>query len=128
MRSEFDHLIGKPFERYGRGPDVYDCWGIVIESGRMMGLKTPDYRHIPMDDSRRVWYEVAQAMPNYQKTVEPSRGDLVLFKSMNGEAHFARMINASEAITSNEDLGCHIFDVNGPQRHFIKGFYRCLSE
>jgi cell wall-associated NlpC family hydrolase len=36
------HLVGTPFGWNARGPDAYDCWGLVIEARRSLGLPTPD--------------------------------------------------------------------------------------
>jgi len=40
-----DHLdlIGKPFERGARGPDAFDCWGLVLEMYRRAGVNAPDF-------------------------------------------------------------------------------------
>lgn len=40
---EYDDLIGKPYVYGGRGPDEYDCWGIVMEMYRRRGITIPDY-------------------------------------------------------------------------------------
>ena len=34
-------LRGKPFRWQGRGPDAYDCWGLVIEVLARRGLPSP---------------------------------------------------------------------------------------
>lgn len=39
----YGDLIGKPFAWKARGPDAYDCYGLVEELSRRMGLKVPDY-------------------------------------------------------------------------------------
>lgn len=40
---EYADLIGKPFKWGGRGPDYYDCYGLVEEMSRRIGRKVPDY-------------------------------------------------------------------------------------
>ncbi|MEN6568065.1 MAG: NlpC/P60 family protein [Veillonellales bacterium] len=37
-------LIGKPFQDGGRGPESYDCWGLVLEVFRRYGIELPDYQ------------------------------------------------------------------------------------
>lgn len=37
-------LIGVSFAYGGRGPDTYDCYGLVMECHRRMGIDIPDYR------------------------------------------------------------------------------------
>lgn len=34
-------LIGLPFERGARGPAAFDCWGLVLEMRRRLGLPVP---------------------------------------------------------------------------------------
>ncbi len=41
---EFEDLIGTPFAYNGRGPDFYDCYGVVLEMyRRWSGIEVPDY-------------------------------------------------------------------------------------
>jgi murein DD-endopeptidase len=35
-------LLGKRFEYGGRGPDAYDCYGLMIETRKRVGLFMPD--------------------------------------------------------------------------------------
>ena len=37
-----DDLLGKPFKLGGRGPQVYDCWGLCLELGKRVGLQFPE--------------------------------------------------------------------------------------
>lgn len=39
---EWSDLVGKPFRLGGRGPDAYDCYGLVMEIGRRAGVNLPD--------------------------------------------------------------------------------------
>ena len=41
-QPSFADLIGKPWILFGRGPDAYDCWGIVEEGFRRFGIEVPD--------------------------------------------------------------------------------------
>ncbi len=44
VEEALEDLIGLPFERGARGPDAYDCWGLVLELRRQLGLPVPhDY-------------------------------------------------------------------------------------
>lgn len=125
MKSEFDHLIGKPFGEYGRGPDCYDCWGVIIESGRLMGEDTPDYEYISHKESDKIWDKVRRHITEYDLVTEPKKGDIILFKTIVGEAHFGRMINSYQFIQATEELGVHVSAIDGFYRQLVKGFYRC---
>lgn len=37
-------LIGKEFKDGGRGPDEYDCWGLVTEVFKRFSIEIPDYK------------------------------------------------------------------------------------
>jgi cell wall-associated NlpC family hydrolase len=41
--APFVDLIGKPFAWKGRGPDTFDCYGLVEEIERRHGRRVPDY-------------------------------------------------------------------------------------
>ena len=38
-----DDLVGTPFEYGGRGPDSYDCYGLVKEIYKREGVELPDF-------------------------------------------------------------------------------------
>ena len=125
MRGEFDHLIGKPFGEYGRGPDCYDCWGIVIESGKIMGEQTPDYSDVSHNERKKIWKEVAKLLPVYEEVDKPVKGAISLFKTIEGEAHFGRVIDERYFIQSTRGLGVHISSITGLYSRLVKGFYLC---
>lgn len=37
-------LLGKPFDYQGRGPEFYDCYGLLMEMHRRIGNEIPDYK------------------------------------------------------------------------------------
>lgn len=41
---KYEDLIGKTFEYGGRGPDKYDCYGLLREMYRRIGKEVPDYK------------------------------------------------------------------------------------
>jgi cell wall-associated NlpC family hydrolase len=43
VTAPFADLVGVPFQWKGRGPDVYDCYGLVAEMARRCAMKVPDY-------------------------------------------------------------------------------------
>lgn len=40
---EFCDLIGAPFEYGARGPDSYDCYGLLMEMYKRIGIDVTDY-------------------------------------------------------------------------------------
>ena len=71
MSPHLDDLIGKPFKLGGRGPDAFDCWGLVREVMQRMrpGLALPDWASdgIARDDQRAI---MAGACPVYCEPVD----------------------------------------------------------
>lgn len=43
MKVDYRDLLGKDFEYGGRGPDTFDCFGIVKELARRTGVDLPEY-------------------------------------------------------------------------------------
>ena len=127
MKGEFDDLIGKPFGEYGRGPDFYDCWGIVHVSGLRMGENTPDYKDISHMNLRGVLKAIREMtkLPEYQLVEKPERRAIILFKIVDGRAHFGRLIDRRYFIHTNEELGVHISSIDGIYGQLVKGFYLC---
>lgn len=41
VEAALAHLTGCPFRRGARGPEAYDCWGVVLEVRRRLGLVLP---------------------------------------------------------------------------------------
>lgn len=42
--SPFDKYIGLPFVSGARGPDAYDCWGLILAVyAEVYGIQLPDY-------------------------------------------------------------------------------------
>jgi cell wall-associated NlpC family hydrolase len=39
--AALNDLVGLPFSRGARGPAAFDCWGLVLEARRRLGLPLP---------------------------------------------------------------------------------------
>ncbi len=39
----FTDMLGAPYSRGARGPEAYDCWGVVVEAASRMGIELPDW-------------------------------------------------------------------------------------
>lgn len=70
-------LIGKPFLDYARGPDAYDCYGLVIEVMRRAGRKFPDYGSLSSRASRSIRAAIAAHMREFARVEYPAVLDLV---------------------------------------------------
>ena len=117
-----DDLIGKPYRKGGRGPEDYDCAGLVVEVLRRRGIElaipeTPDAEADQLTAMRQIlnaqWEAIERARP----------GCLVFFRGVPG--HVAVMLNATRFIHVAEDVGQVCIErLEGPiwPRRFA-GFY-----
>ena len=80
---EYEDLIGKEFAYGGRGPDQYDCYGLLREMFRRAGKEVPDYK------SPSVGAEIIAMIldkKNEWEEVEPGPGTAMLMR-LRGNAH-----------------------------------------
>jgi cell wall-associated NlpC family hydrolase len=115
-------LIGKPYARGGRGPDTYDCAGLVVEILRRRGIslaipETPESNADQLASMREIlharWTDVPRAVP----------GCLVYFKGLPG--HVGIMLSSYDFIHVAEDVAQVCIErLEGPiwPRRFA-GFY-----
>ena len=72
-------LMGKPFEYGGRGPDAYDCYGLMIELNKRLDRQMPqDY--ISMEDCYGIQEQINDAkLSIFHELEEPKPFCLVTF-------------------------------------------------
>jgi cell wall-associated NlpC family hydrolase len=70
-------FIGRPYRIGARGPDAYDCWGLVRAALGGAGLVLPDYQAI---DRAAIDASVAEQARSgaWQPVSDPCPGDLLL--------------------------------------------------
>lgn len=76
-RIDVSDLVGKPFAEFGRGPEAFDCYGLVIEVSRRLGRPFPDYGSLPAASEaciRRIEERSGELSP----VASPEVGDVVL--------------------------------------------------
>jgi len=126
----FDHLIGKPFKDMGRGPDGYDCWGIIIAAGKVLGISVPDYGDFHYDDIQGISSGVSRNIVEWEFlgtwVDDPLPGTGILFKQdSSGYIHFGLCVGNGLFIHANKELGAHLARISHPfYRKSIRGFYR----
>jgi cell wall-associated NlpC family hydrolase len=107
-----DDLIGKKYEKNGRGPDEFDCWGVCLEVCRRIGIYLPEVEELSNEP--------------FEKVDKPKVGDVVFIK-MTEEGHAGVMINNSSflQVISTGNRGVHRMKINHPWvKDRIEGFYR----
>ena len=104
---------GKKYRLGNKGPDYFDCSGLVYYSYRRAGISVP-----PTADAQgRFGAEIPH------DNVRP--GDLVLFKIKNDD-HIGIMVNNSDFIHASKSRGVAVDSINLPYwRRYLTGF-RCV--
>jgi cell wall-associated NlpC family hydrolase len=98
VNVDYADLIGKPFTKAGRGPDGYDCYGVVREMFRRAGKEVPNYSTSAESESENA--QILAGMQVWKKT-EAKPGVAVVFRLL-GKLHvgyllpYGRMIHAWE--------------------------------
>jgi cell wall-associated NlpC family hydrolase len=123
-----DDLVGIPFRYGGRGADGMDCWGVVVEAFRRLGLgieDVPAYGEVLATDNNPVFdTERTACWHAVQPPYEPY--DVLLFADgCCGAAatHCALWLGRGRMLHAIERLGVIV----SPLRHFRKrlvGAYR----
>ena len=127
---DFNDLIAKPFEYGGRGPDKYDCFGLVLEAYRRFGIAIPDYsissyaceiisNKIDSEKSNSCWYELSA----------PEVPCVVLIKAhFYFTQHFGVYIGFGKFLHI-QDYGVCISRINTPiWNKRIKGYYQYVPQ
>lgn len=120
----YSDLIGIPYKIGGRGPDCYDCYGLVKEIYRKhRNIILPDY-HSPQE------FDKIQAMivehRYLWRAVDRQPDTVVLFRLDGYGCHVGYMINYRKFIHVWEKCvyGVAVEDIDKPEwRHIRAGFY-----
>lgn len=80
------NYVGLPFLDGGRGPEAYDCWGLVrAVYARMLGVDLPSYGEISARDLVRVARAMAAGQDDGWRVVAaPQALDVCLMRSGRG--------------------------------------------
>ena len=111
-------LLGKPFADGGRGPDAYDCVGLLLEVQRRMGRSLPAWgshaRNLP------------GALARWELTDDPQPGDGILIRSSDPAWHIGIVCGDNHMLHANPDAGQVVRERYNsfPWQNRIEGFYR----
>lgn len=85
-------LVGRPFAWGGRGPDSYDCWGVVRVVAEAMGRVLPDYEEANNVESVVRHIERETKTEKWRKVDIPEPGDVVLLSTVPNLFHHAGIL------------------------------------
>jgi cell wall-associated NlpC family hydrolase len=107
VKSALD-LLGKSYKNGGRGPDVFDCSGLVYYTYKKSGLTLP----ATAEEQGRSGAEVQR------EATQP--GDLVIFK-IKRDFHVGILLNDREFIHASKSRGVTVDDLALP--YWIKALH-----
>lgn len=95
-------LIGTPFKVNGRGPDYYDCYGLIIEIYKRMGLYAPDYVYGESAFAHRTMI-VEKMETDWEKVTDFTPGNVLVLKEKNSPQHVGLIIDQDRFIHASGD-------------------------
>ena len=103
LNAELWHdLVGIPYEFRGRGPNSFDCYGIVLTIHHRMGIIIPDVVYSINEPER---FKLIGLAEGWKKTPDSKPGSVAVFRNHQGaSAHCGVMIDDDDFIHATEDL------------------------
>ena len=127
MNINIRDLIGVPYKVHGRGLDGLDCYGVVIEIYRMLGIKIPDYFYddINPETMKKLFTNgECDYRLNVKKIEQPKMWCIVYFKLPKNN-HLGVYVGEGKVIHSDQTFGVHISDIRN-FKNVIEGFYEYI--
>jgi cell wall-associated NlpC family hydrolase len=123
--TDYSELIGTPFEYGGRGPDKYDCWGLVMHLYRSeKGIGIPDYIS-PSDASRIAALMIGDL--HLWEQIEEAKGAVVLFRASEF-MHVGYCIGNGRFIHTWDKSGGVCIERLSDWKRRILGFYKYVGK
>lgn len=95
--------VGLPFEDGGRGPEAFDCWGVVVSVYRAeLGIELPTYGEISARDLMRVTraMQAGQEAECWRPVNDPREFDVVVMRltTRSFPGHVGVMVDAKNML------------------------------
>jgi cell wall-associated NlpC family hydrolase len=121
----YNDLIGKAFKDRGRGPDSYDCLGLLIEMYKRHGITIPDY-NISCFDVLGIHQQSGEAKQLWLKLSSPVYPCAVLVKNNSVyNNHVGFYLGNGKMIHAIPEANICIVDLTKINKRFkIEGFYK----
>lgn len=89
--AELRKEVGRRFELYGRGPDAWDCAGLILVKLKALGIIEPGFRLPPYSfpPNPSLFYEFLPRYCDRYEREEMRHGDIILMasKASNWQPH-----------------------------------------
>lgn len=123
--SKIAALVGAPFVYGGRGPEEFDCYGLLMHIMReQRGVALPDHRST--SDMQTVMAKMAVGLHEW-KQVPAGEGAAVLIRVGNFISHCGYMIDPLRMIHTWEKSGGVVIERVDHWQRRIVGFYEYVG-
>lgn len=122
--SEVAELIGVPFAYGGRGPDTFDCYGLIKHLHERRGVKLPDYRS--PNDQATIGALMANQIGLWERC-DPVAGACVAFKVLGRVSHCGMLVDDDRFIHTWERSGGVCIERLQDWSNRVFGFYRYVG-
>lgn len=118
-------LIGKPYKVNCAGPDFYDCFGLIYEIYRRMGVTLPDVNDVADSNYDEINIEVNKAMPLYEKLPKCQPGCIIAFRANKRLiTHVGIAIDHCNMIHIRKGIGVSVTRFDSPAwQAKLEGYY-----
>ncbi len=110
-------LIGKPYRIGGRGPDAFDCAGLVLEVQRRLG-RTIEIPETPGEKAAQYTSMLRILGQHWRSLERPEPGSVVFFET---QAHVGTVLDATRFLHTEEDFGGVLIESLGSPRWWRAG-------
>lgn len=127
---DYSDLIGIPFVNHGRSRDGLDCYGLVKEVYKKVGIDLPEY-YISCHDRNAICSKVTEETQGFpwQKINEPVVPCLIAIRFNSPVVnHTAVYIGGGKFIHTREKVGVCVDRISNPAwNKVIVGFYKYVG-
>ena len=128
--AKFADLIGTPFAYGARGPDEFDCYGLVMEMARRDGKTLPDFGHGAdwmLPGRQSLVAGMMGASLHQWRQVEITPGAVALLRVGRLPSHVAYVLDQDRMLHAwDQSNGVSVINVE-EWKHRIVGFYEYVG-
>lgn len=125
------HARGRPFADRGRGPDAFDCWGIVCWTQKLLGRPVRSYADCYREATARARGDLAALIAAERDTWLEKQagevGDVLLCASAGMKCHVAVLCGDGRALHAVRGAGVLAQPIEPRFYSLWLGFYRVVS-
>ena len=125
-----DEFVGLPYGDCGRGPDAWDCWGLVCKVfNEMLAIDLPSYASDYVDSRERdessALIEAENCPPTWAPVDQPEPFDLALFRLGAHRCHVGIIVATPMMLHMAHGQYAKIEPISAPRwKNRLLGVYR----